>query len=64
MMPKLKVAAFAICMGLRHGKFHKNSGHAHSGLRKKLEKDTASPEFIVTAPNAGYKFVGAKKTEG
>jgi two-component system alkaline phosphatase synthesis response regulator PhoP len=33
-----------------------------SSLRKKLEKDPASPEFVVTVPNIGYMFVGAKKS--
>jgi two-component system alkaline phosphatase synthesis response regulator PhoP len=33
-----------------------------SGLRKKLEKDPTSPEFVVTVPNVGYKFIGAKKS--
>ena len=50
--------------GYDSGSFTRTVDMHIASLRKKLEKDTVSPEFIVTVPNAGYKFVGAKKTEG
>jgi two-component system alkaline phosphatase synthesis response regulator PhoP len=34
-----------------------------SSLRKKLEKDPSSPEFIVTVQNSGYKFLGPKNSD-
>jgi DNA-binding response OmpR family regulator len=32
-------------------------------LRRKLEKDPAQPEFILTVQNVGYKFVGSRQEE-
>jgi two-component system alkaline phosphatase synthesis response regulator PhoP len=34
-----------------------------ASLRKKLEKDSASPEFILTVKNSGYKFLGLKDSD-
>jgi two-component system alkaline phosphatase synthesis response regulator PhoP len=31
-----------------------------ASLRQKLERDSKQPEFIVTVPGVGYKFVGLK----
>jgi len=48
--------------GYDTGSFTRTVDMHVASLRKKLEKDPAVPEMIVTVPNAGYKFVRPSKT--
>lgn len=47
--------------GYDTGSFTRTVDMHVASLRKKLEKNPSSPEFIITVPNAGYKFLGAKR---
>lgn len=35
-----------------------------AGLRRKIEKDTANPRFLLTEVGVGYRFVGEESTNG